>query len=125
MAPQDEKAFLEAIVRFNDEIGRSSNDIVRNSIRDTWERTVCGAIPSMKVSNWTGKLTSIYDEQGPGANISVDISPDIELHTNSYKEYSTGIDKNSDIYRGISEMREGDAVVFSGELLNCAELFGH
>ena len=47
---------------------------MEDRIRSTWNDAVCGVLPSARVFDWVGRLTSIYDRQGPGANIAVDIS---------------------------------------------------
>lgn len=117
--PADEVAFLTAWSRFYDAVNKARNSIIEDQIRRTWEHAVCGVLPTGGISNWVGTLASIYDDQGPGANIVVQISPHIELQTNSYEEYSTGIDRHSALYDDLAKMEEGDRVIFSGKFVQC------
>ncbi len=119
--PVDESNFLSAISSAKDAYDAAANDMAKGGTRANRRNAICNALNnSPAVNGWVGTIKSLSSNtEGKGVLvITLDSVTTVETTNNEFSETLGGthtlLDQNSDVFRSASRMKEGDAVVFSG-----------
>jgi len=120
--PADEAAFIAAINDARAVYGGAANDMAKGAARVGRKGAVCAALKSGKgvVKDWVGQIAKLSSNTDGKGVLVISIAEHASISTlnNEFSdaEYKTLIDPASEVYQRAVQMKEGDTVVFSGNL---------
>jgi hypothetical protein len=116
--PPAEQEFITAVRQGQAAYRAAPNEMAKGGTRARRRAAICQSLPSLAVSGWIGqiqKLSSNSDGQGV---LYISLAPDIRVETwnNDFSDvsYHTLIEPSSALFAAVSQMKEGDQVIFSG-----------
>jgi hypothetical protein len=121
--PTIQKQMSESVVSFYSDYRSASNELKKSNVRRKRKEKLKQIMKSLIIKNWIGKLDSLQTNSEGKAYISIKpIGADFEIKTwnNALSDIfsNTLIEANSKIYTNISELSEGDTVLFSGSFFS-------
>lgn len=121
ITPTDQNEFTRIVLTNKARYDAGSNELQKSLTRRDRKRALSGLLPSLKVNDWMGKLVKMGTTSDGKAYIAVEVASNIHLKTwnNALSDISskTLFDQDTNIYRFISGLREGQSVQFSGSFL--------
>jgi hypothetical protein len=92
--------------------GFADNQLKKSALRDERKAAIKAALPSLKVRDWAGEIRSMQtDSQGDAyLGIRLEGSNSIVLKVQRVK-------KGTEVYKKLSELKNGDKILFSGTFL--------
>ena len=119
--PADQAAFENAIVTARTAYDNAANDLAKGGQRPKRGKEICKAVQTLKVTDWVGTIDDLTTNSEGRGVLSVELGNEIWLKTwnNAFSDMgsNTLIDPESDLFLSLSEMSEGQEVVFSGSFL--------
>lgn len=116
--PADEARFIEVLVKARNAYGEAKSDFAKGAIRPQRAKSICAALKSTQVNNWTGKLVRLTTNSDGKGVIAIEIAPDIIVKTfsTSLSDSASGtlIEPDSKLYSALGDLSQGDHVKFSG-----------
>ncbi|HHQ6593962.1 TPA: hypothetical protein ACSTLU_000166 [Serratia fonticola] len=110
--------FVSSVKKSQIEAANAKNDMQRSTIKSNRDSGICESLNNIKVSNWNGKVDSIYAGRDGVGILYVEIAPKILLVSRDMLgKAKASIPKNTKLYDAVSNMSPGDAVTFSGEFI--------
>jgi len=120
----DETAFIALVNNSRDEYERGGNDMVKGAARAHRSQAVCNGFSSPFVTGWRGTVETLSSTSGGMGVLSVRVSPHLTLSTTNNKfsedlsNIKTLIYPNEAIYSQVSNLQNGESVVFSGQFVS-------
>ena len=120
--PLSQLRFVDITIEHREHFQKAINEIQQSQARERrkldFERLFAN---SLMVAGWVGSIADITTTTDGMAAISINIADRIQLKTWNNKlsdlDSQTLISKDSDLYRYLSDLKQGDEVIFSGTLL--------
>ena len=118
-----ENELISIIEKYKNEYKTADNGLGEGAARIHRRNDICSRENTLKITNWTGKISYLSSTENSKGILTVNISPEISLQTASSKfsdseENPTLISEDSPFYENLSKMKEGDNVIFSGNFLS-------
>lgn len=132
--PAEQRALTDILSKYNALDQEAPNDIQRKKVYPAFKKEFCAKIPQSSVSGWVGEVYTL-DDNSPtkGINLSLLVHTEnlypgalgvgLWLGTNAVSEDSTQphpptiIPVGSPLYQVVSNLRNGDTVIFSGSFI--------
>lgn len=132
--PAEQRALTDILSKYNALDQEAANDIQRKKVHPAFKKEFCAKIPQGSVSGWVGEVYSLDDNSpAKGINLSLSVSTEdlypgafgvgLWLGTDVVSEDSTQphsptiIPAGSPLYQVVSNLRDGDTVVFDGTFM--------
>ena len=116
--PNDEIQFIELVTTYVNKFGETKNELQQSILRDKRKQEISRILTSHEVTSWVGKIRSLETNTEGKAILVIRLSPDIELGTwnNGLSDVfdNTLIDKETTLYKQLSDLTTGKLVKFSG-----------
>lgn len=113
-----QQKFISIVTKSQIEAANANNDMQRATIKINRDREICSTLRDVKVSNWNGIVNSIYAGRDGSGILYIEVSPNVLLVSRDLLGMAkASIPRNTKLYDKVSNMSEGDAVVFSGEFI--------
>jgi hypothetical protein len=116
--PVDESGFILAIQQGQAAFRSAPNEMAQGGTRSRRRIAICQSLPHMAVSDWVGRIEKLASNTDGKGVLEISLGADIRVTTwnNDLSDSSshTLIDPSSSLFARVSEMRQGDQVVFSG-----------
>jgi len=127
--PAEEQAFLAAVQQGQSAFRAAPNDMAKGGTRSLRRDSICKSLTGMAISNWVGDIEQLSSNgEGKGVlELSLADSIHVKTWNNSFSDASDGtlIAPASPLFKGLSQMKVGDLVIFSGifipDLLDCVK----
>jgi hypothetical protein len=136
-APAEQRELTNILSKYNNLYESAPNGIQKEKILPAFKKDFCSKIPKGQVSAWVGEVSSIdVDPAGEGIRLILSVNTDnifsgglgVELSLGNRYAYgvtddntqphpSTIIPPNSPLFEATSNLRSGDAVIFSGSFV--------
>jgi hypothetical protein len=120
--PAAEQAFIQAVQRGQTAFQSAPNEMAQGGTRAQRRIGICQSLnvpgQGVLVSNWAGQIDKLSSNSDGKGVLYVSLAPNIRVETwnNDFSDSShhTLIEPSSPLFSVVSQMKEGDAVVFSG-----------
>lgn len=116
-----EKALIDIVDQAREKYQEAENDMARGGVRAWRKDAICQALPTFRVENWKGKIYNLSSNSDGKGVVTITIGPDIyvETYNNALSDIAnhTLIDPESEVFKELSSMKEGDEVIFSGTFI--------
>lgn len=113
-----QQKFISIVKKSQVETANAMNDMQRATIKINRDKDICSTLGNVKISNWNGIINSIYAGRDGSGIIYIEVSPNVLLVSRDLLGMpKASIPRNTKLYDTVSNMSEGDAVVFSGEFI--------
>jgi len=110
--------FIDATQSARTEFNAAANEMAQGGIRASRRKELCRALPTLQIKGWTGKVAKLSSNSDGLGVLAVSIGEKVTLETwnnaLSDSSYHTLIAPDSDLFKTVSKMTEGDSVRFSG-----------
>jgi hypothetical protein len=135
--PPEQRALTDILSKYNELYANAANSIQQEKVYPAFKREFCAKIPQDSVSGWIGEIDTI-DDDSPTKGINLRLS----VHTTSLfsgglgvelslgNKYAYGVNERntqphsptaipvgSPLYELVSNLREGDAIIFNGTFI--------
>ena len=114
----NEPMFIDAVQSARTEFNAAANEMAQGGIRASRRKELCRALATLQIKGWTGKIAKLSSNSDGFGVLAVSIGENVTLETwnnaLSDSSYHTLIAPDSDLFRTVSKMKEGDSVRFSG-----------
>lgn len=115
--PAAETQFIDILHQAKARWKNAGNDLQREEMPRERAQALCALSPV--ATNWKGKVqrigTYLFDKF---VSINVAVSPDITLRTEGdLNDYGSKIDRHSELFKSVYNLRIGERVVFSGRFV--------
>jgi len=114
----NESMFIDATQSARTEFNAAANEMAQGGIRASRRKELCRALPTLQIKGWTGKVAKLSSNSDGLGVLAVSIGEKVTLETwnnaLSDSSYHTLIAPDSDLFKTVSKMTEGDSVRFSG-----------
>lgn len=118
--PKSQARFVKIVERAADDYADTSNELKGAKVLKTRDRDACAAAGS-KVKSWVGTVHGIGATGDGDGWVEIEVAPSIVIETwnNSLSDAfdSTLIPSSASFYDRLSDLDEGDKVVFSGKFV--------
>jgi hypothetical protein len=119
--PEQQKAFIAAVVDGQQAAKAAKNDMQKGGAKAKRDSTICAALSSLKVSDWTGTLETIDSNSDGKGVLTVKISKDVMVTTwnNAVSDFDddTLLEPGTELFNKVSGFRKGIKVKFSGQFI--------
>ena len=114
---QKQKEFIALIDSMRTLYLKEENQLKLTRIRKKREAELKKLLPKRNISNWKGKITSLYTDMDEKAYVEIKLhgSRNITISNNSL--FEEGIKGNTKTYNNLAELEIGDLVNFSGRFM--------
>jgi hypothetical protein len=131
--PSDEQAFIQAVERGQAAFHAAPNEMAQGGTRAQRRIAICQSLnvpgQGVLVSDWVGQIDKLSSNSDGKGVLYVSLAPNLRVETwnNDFSDSShhTLIAPSSQLFAVVSQMREGDEVVFSGNFfpsdVDCVE----
>jgi len=120
VVPDRQKSFVALTADFERRFNSSANELQQNALRDERRTALLAVLPELSVTGWIGKITKLETNSEGRALVSVRVSPNTSLTTwnNALSDLgsNTLIEKDSQLYGVLMNLKIGDEVKLSGRL---------
>lgn len=119
---ESEKQFIATIEEFAAHYNEAANEMAQGAVRPERARALCELLPLGIVRDWVGTVAALSSTNDGRGILVVRISPHVTLGTtnNSLSEAlspeKTLIPTDSPLFKQVAALKEGQSVVFSGQL---------
>jgi peptidoglycan hydrolase-like protein with peptidoglycan-binding domain/uncharacterized protein YecT (DUF1311 family) len=116
--PNDEAYVVQIVNEAISQYKSGQNDMQKGASRPTRARAICAVLPNVRANNWIGTVNKLSTNgEGKGV-LYLQIAPNIYVMTwnNALSDISdeTLIDPQTNLFRTVSQLHEGQKVRFSG-----------
>lgn len=119
--PKVEKDFIALIKKYMEQFDGAANELQQSALRNNRKIEISKLMKSKTIKSWTGTINNMTTTTEGKAHVSIQIAPEIEIMNmnNSFSDLNTNslIDMNSQIYKDLINMAQGQKVIFSCQLL--------
>jgi len=119
--PVPEQEFIRAVQDGRTAFQMAPNEMAQGGTRSARRLAICQSLSGLSVFGWSGQVRKLgSNSDGKGVlEISLADSVRVETWNNDLSDISdsTLIDPTSSLFAGLSKMKDGDEVVFSGTFL--------
>ena len=116
--PQTQARFIEAVSAAQQKSKDADNDMQRGSAKSERDKNVCALLKTMKVKDWTGKITNITSNSDGKGVIEVEIAKKITVKTwnNALSDIGdhTLIEPGTKFFDFVASLKKGTKIQFSG-----------
>jgi len=116
--PPDQARFIEVVSKYKEKFGHAKNELQKSNLRDQRKDAIYDSLSEYSVSSWVGTIKEIGSNNDGKATLSVIIASNIEVTTwnNALSDIksNTLIEKDTQIYNTLLNLRKGHPVKFSG-----------
>ena len=120
--PADQAAVIAAVNTAKEKYAQVDNDLAKGGVRRERAREICKAASPGTIKGWIGTLSELdTNSEGLGV-VQISISENVTVRTmnNAFSDIGsdTLIDPDSDLFKKLSALTEGQKVKFSGTLVS-------
>jgi hypothetical protein len=116
--PQTQARFIETVSAAQKKSKDADNDMQRGSAKSERDKNVCALLKTMKVKDWTGKITNITSNSDGKGVIEVEIAKNITVKTwnNALSDIGdhTLIEPGTKFFDFVASLKKGTKIQFSG-----------
>ena len=116
--PAEQVSFIEAVVSSREAYRKAPNELAKGGVRAQRREKVCGALKSIAVTGWLGRIVELESNNEGKGVLAVEIAEDVTLATwnNALSDlnHHTLIDSSSALFADLAGMKKGQKVLFSG-----------
>lgn len=116
--PQTQARFIETVSAAQQKSKDADNDMQRGSAKSERDKNVCALLKTMKVKDWTGKITNITSNSDGKGVIEVEIAKNITVKTwnNALSDIGdhTLIEPGTKFFDFVASLKKGTKIQFSG-----------
>ena len=116
--PQTQARFIETASAAQKKSKDADNDMQRGSAKSERDKNVCALLKTMKVKDWTGKITNITSNSDGKGVIEVEIAKNITVKTwnNALSDIGdhTLIEPGTKFFDFVASLKKGTKIQFSG-----------
>jgi hypothetical protein len=137
VVPLEQRELTDILSKYNELYATAANSIQREKVYPAFRKEFCAKIPQGNVSGWIGELITL-DDNSPtkGINLRLGVhtvnifSGGLGVELSLGNKYGYGVSEHntqphspiiipvgSPLYEVVSNLREGDAVIFSGTFI--------
>lgn len=121
MLPADEQAFISVVSNGQAAFRAAPNEMAQGGTRSQRRLAICRNLPQVSVSNWVGRIEKLSSNSDGKGVLEISVAHDIRVETwnNDVSDLSdkTLIDPSSPLFAVVSQMKQGDQVLFSGSFI--------
>lgn len=137
VVPAEQRELTDALSKYNELYANAANSIQKEKVRPAFRKEFCTKIPQGSVAGWIGEVSSLNDNPPTkGINLELDIhtvslfSGGLGVELSLGNRYGYGISERntqphpptiipvgSPLYEVVSNLREGDVVIFDGTFI--------
>jgi hypothetical protein len=119
--PTEEKEFIRAVQDARTAFHQAANELAQGGTRSERKSAICRSLTGLSVSGWVGRIHKLGSNGDGKGVLEISLADDVRAETwnNDLSDISdnTLIDPTSSLFHTLSQMKEGDEVVFSGSFL--------
>jgi hypothetical protein len=138
VVPAEQRALTDIVSKYNELYANAANSIQKEKIYPAFKKEFCAKIPQGDISGWVGEVNSL-DDNSPtkGINLVLDVhtvnlvSGGLGVELSLGNRYAYGVNEQntqphsptlipvgSPLYEVISNLREGDTIMFGGNFIS-------
>lgn len=119
--PEDERQFIRVVQESRAAFQRAPNEMAQGGTRAQRREEICKILVGSRISGWSGQIRKLGSNNDGKGVLELRLSDGLSLVTwnNDFSDLSDGtlIDPSSPLFQGLSHMKVGDNVSFSGSFL--------
>lgn len=123
--PSAQLSVINAIITGRKEYDSAKNDLAKGGIRRTRAKAICAAQPLPEVEDWVGTIETLTTNGDGLGVLEIEIDNDIYLETwNNFISdagSNTLIDPDTELFKTLSSLEEGQRVKVSGSFIELNE----
>jgi len=125
LMPQSQSSFIRIVDNHIKKFNRSENPLQESAARSSRMKALSDIVKSRSAENWVGVIDGLNVNSEGKAILSIRISPNIQIKTynNAFSDIgsNTLINKGSDVYNVLFDLKVGQRVRFSGRFFPSSE----
>jgi hypothetical protein len=118
--PADEHNFITAVQRGQSAFRAAPNEMAQGGTRSQRRAAICQNLSGVSVLRWVGQIEKLSSNSDGKGVLEIAVAPGVHVKTwnndlsDSFGSANTLIDPSSPLFAVVSQMKQGDEVLFSG-----------